>query len=101
MSIENATMDRPAAEPGIEKIKTGMITEEELAAVKELTVRNVEARFSGNPDQKYTSGTLENTDESYIKKVSEEVDKLMSDSQYVEKMRAHLADINRPGRSWN
>jgi len=93
--MENAIM----SEPRIGK-KEG-ITEEELAAVKDVTTRDVEAKFSGNPSQKYTSGTLENTDESYIKKVAEEVDKLMNDPQHVEKVRAHLADINRPDRSWN
>jgi hypothetical protein len=97
MSIENTLM----AEPKIDKNKIGNITEEEMAAIKDVTTRDVEAKFSGNPAQKYTSGTLENTDESYIKKVAEEVDRLMSDPEYVEKLRAHLADINRPDRSWN
>jgi len=75
--------------------------EKEWAAIKDFTVKEVEADVSGNPNEKYSPGRLEDSDASYIDKVTAEVDRRMADPNYIAEVKAHLTDINRPDRRWN
>jgi hypothetical protein len=95
MSIEGAIM----AEPKTNKIAE--ISEEDLTAARRLITIAVEAKFSGNPSQKYAPGTLKNVEGGYIDKITEEVNKLMEDQKYVAEVLAEWRETTRPDKSWN
>jgi len=93
MNIEGALAARPR--------EMSRSSQEEMAAIRKQMEAEVEASFSGNPDEKYSTGSLQDSDESYIEQVTREVDRRMADPAAVRKVKEYLDIVNDPKKRWN
>ena len=74
--------------------KESKISAEEMVAIRTKIEMDVEAELSGNSSQKYTHGTLKDSDGGYIQRFLAEVARRLADPVCVEAARKSLTDIS-------